>query len=216
MYFFLHILTLVFALFCLSLFPKLCKKFVVSRGNASYSKMFPPKCITIGFYCVTASSVGPPIFYPTTHVVCQRKSKRATTSRIARYKFFPWNSTAILLSISFGGLFWRYMRQLIVGWFGFSTAFHGSFQNHFHQFGGLRGFSKKSIESMNIIWMSVVLVIWKERNNRVFQGKEDMLQAICERIKLQSFWWLKSKYAIFDFDYQLLRQSPLVCLLSIF
>jgi hypothetical protein len=27
-----------------------------------------------------------------------------------------------------------------------------------------------------------------------------------ERVKLQSFWWLKSKYANFDFDYQIWRR----------
>jgi len=103
-----------------------------------------------------------------------------------------------------------------VGWLGYLTTFQGSFQNHFHQFGGLCGFSKKSKESMNIIWMSVVWAIWKERNNRVFQRKEDKLQAICERVKLQSFWWLKSKYVIFDFDYHLWRQSHLACSMTVF
>jgi len=110
------------------------------------------------------------------------------------------------------GVLWQY----IVGWFGFSTSIHGSFFNHLHKFGGLRGFSKKLTESINISWLSVVWAIWKERNNRVFKGKGDNLHAISERVKLQSFWWLKSKYATFDFDYQLWRQSPLACLTSIF
>lgn len=54
----------------------------------------------------------------------------------------------------FGGL-----GQLIAGWLGFSTILHGYFFNHLHQFGGLRGFSKKSTESMNIVWLSVVWTI---------------------------------------------------------
>jgi len=80
----------------------------------------------------------------------------------------------------------------------------------------LQGFSKKSIESMQIIWLSVASKIWKERNNRIFKGKEDNLLALGERAKLQSFWWLKSKYVNFDFDYQEWRRSPLTCLNSIF
>jgi len=69
---------------------------------------------------------------------------------------------------------------------------------------------------MHIIWLLVVWTIWKEQNNRIFQRKEDNLLALGERVKLRSFWWLKSKYATFDFDYQLWRQSPLVCLNSEF
>jgi len=111
----------------------------------------------------------------------------------------------------FGGIW-----QHIVAWLGFSTALHGSFQNHYHQFGGLHGSSKMSIESMHIIWMSVVWAIWKERTNKVFQKKEGQLQAISERVKFQSFWWLKSKYITFDFDYQLWRQSLVACLMSVF
>jgi len=103
-----------------------------------------------------------------------------------------------------------------VAWLGFSTALHGSFQHHYYQFGGLRGSSKRSIEFMNIIWMSVVWAIWKERNTKVFQRKEEQLQAISERVKLQSFWWLKSKYVTFDFDYQLWRQSLVACLMYVF
>ena len=118
----------------------------------------------------------------------------------------------LFLNCGFFGGIW----QCIEDWLGFSTVFHCSFQSHFHQFGGLRGFSKKSIESMNIIWMSVVWTIWKDRNNRVFQRKEEQLQAICKRVKLQSFWWLKSNYTTFDFDYQLWRRSPLACLLFVF
>jgi len=43
---------------------------------------------------------------------------------------------------------------------------------------------------MNIIWMLVVRAIWKERNNIVFQRKEDKMHVIGERVKLRSFWWL--------------------------
>jgi len=48
------------------------------------------------------------------------------------------------------------------------------------------------------------------------KGKEDNLLALGERVKLQSFWWLKLKYVNFDFDYQEWRRSPLTCLNSIF
>jgi len=37
------------------------------------------------------------------------------------------------------------------------------------------------LERESIIWLYVVCVIWKERNNRIFQRKEDKLQALSER-----------------------------------
>ena len=43
-----------------------------------------------------------------------------------------------------------------------------------------------------------------------------MCQTLCENVKVQSFWWLKSKYVTFDFDYQLWMRIPLVCLNSVF
>jgi hypothetical protein len=118
----------------------------------------------------------------------------------------------LFITCSFFGDLWK----LVAGWLGISTVFHCQFFNHLHQFGGLRGFSKKTMESMHIIWVSVVWTIWKERNNRIFQRKEDNLLALGERVKLQSFWWLKSKYTNFDFDYQVWRRSPLTCLNSVF
>ena len=80
----------------------------------------------------------------------------------------------------FGGLW-----QLIAGWLGFSIVLHGYFFNHLHQFSGLRGFSKKSTESMSIVWLSVVWTIWKAQNDRIFQRKEDNLVVLSDRVKLQ-------------------------------
>jgi len=76
--------------------------------------------------------------------------------------------------------------NIVAIWLGFSSAFHCQFFANFHQFSGLRSFSKKSTESMQIIWLSVAWTIWKERNYRIFKEKEDNLQALGERMKLQS------------------------------
>jgi len=57
-------------------------------------------------------------------------------------------------------------RLLLVG-----SVFHGSLVNHLHQFGGLRGFTNKTQLSLNIIWLSAVRVIWKERNKQIFQRR---------------------------------------------
>ena len=118
----------------------------------------------------------------------------------------------LFITCSFFGDLWK----LVADSLSLSTIFHCQFFEHLHQFGGLRGFSKKTTESMHIMWLLVVWTIWKEQNNRIFQRKEDNLLVLGEMVKLQSFWWLKSKYTDFDFDYQEWRRCPLTCLNSVF
>ncbi|KAK2368495.1 hypothetical protein QL285_081684 [Trifolium repens] len=66
--------------------------------------------------------------------------------------------------------------------------------------------------AFTIIWISVIYVIWKDRNNRVFHNKADQIETLAEKAKLQTFWWLKSYYILFDFDYPFWRLNPLSCL----
>lgn len=49
-----------------------------------------------------------------------------------------------------------------------------------------------NLKVFNIIWLSVVWIIWKERNRRIFKNKENHLQSIIEKVKLKTFWLLKS------------------------
>ena len=73
--------------------------------------------------------------------------------------------------------------------------------SHLTQFGGLGEFSTKVKYSLHIIWIAVVWVTWKERNHRIFQNKQENIRALCERVRLLSLWWLKSKYITFNYDY---------------
>jgi len=43
--------------------------------------------------------------------------------------------------------------------------------------------------SLDVIWLSIAWAIWKDRNIRIFQQKEENMQAYCEKIKLQSCLW---------------------------
>ncbi|KEH34506.1 hypothetical protein MTR_3g467540 [Medicago truncatula] len=51
---------------------------------------------------------------------------------------------------------------------GFSTTFHGSLIEHRTQFGSLGGFFNKSRLALNIIWISILFNISKDRNRRHF------------------------------------------------
>jgi hypothetical protein len=67
--------------------------------------------------------------------------------------------------------------------------------DHLFQFDQLRGSSKSLQSSLHLIWC--VWVIWKKKNNRIFQHKEESLQQLLGKIKLLSLWRLKAKKATF-------------------
>jgi len=104
---------------------------------------------------------------------------------------------------------------MISNWLGIVTVLSGDLHTHVNHFCALRGFSKNSRTALTIIWISVLFVIWKDRNRRIFQNKCDRLHALLERVKLQTYWWLKAYYILFTFDYPFWRQHPLHCLQAI-
>ncbi|XP_024626681.1 uncharacterized protein [Medicago truncatula] len=104
---------------------------------------------------------------------------------------------------------------LISNWFGIVTVFHGTLFSHTHQFCALGGFSKKSTSAFTIIWISVLFVIWKDRNRRIFQNQHEHLEALSERVKLRTYWWLKANFIMFNFEYSFWRQNPLHCLQTV-
>ena len=38
------------------------------------------------------------------------------------------------------------------------------------------------------IWTSVLFVIWKDCNRRIFHNKSDHLETLAEKVKLQTYW----------------------------
>ncbi|GAU47519.1 hypothetical protein TSUD_138910 [Trifolium subterraneum] len=103
--------------------------------------------------------------------------------------------------------------HLVLNWLGLSTALHVSLGGHAEQFAGVGGNSKTSRNLFTIIW--VLFVIWKDQNDRIFQMGNDSGVTLLERIKLQTYWWLKSHYVLFVFDYPFWRLNPLFCLQAI-
>jgi len=84
--------------------------------------------------------------------------------------------------------------------------------DHLHQFGTLGGFSKSIHKAFNLIWLSCVWVVWIERNARVFNQKKATLDQLLDKIKLQSYWWLKANRPNFVFSYHFWWLNPLPCL----
>nr|ABD33378.1 hypothetical protein MtrDRAFT_AC157504g8v2 [Medicago truncatula] len=69
------------------------------------------------------------------------------------------------------------------------------------QFIHMVGLRRFSFLFLRIIWFASVWVIWKEMNNRVFNNVSSSPSVLIEKVKLNSFLWLKSKQVIFSYSY---------------
>lgn len=94
----------------------------------------------------------------------------------------------LFFQYNFSGQLW----YLTSGWLGITFVSQGELHAHSIQFGGLGGFSKKSHTTFNIVSISVLFIILKEHNKRIFNNMTSSLLALLEMVKFQAFWWLKS------------------------
>jgi len=65
---------------------------------------------------------------------------------------------------------------------------------------------------MTVIWMATVWVIWKERNNRIFNQKIDTLDHSVDKVKVMSFSWLQANMPTFAYSYNDWWRHPLPCM----
>jgi len=99
----------------------------------------------------------------------------------------------LFFQCNFYGPLW----YLTSGWLDITFVSQGELQAHSIQFGGLGGFSKNFRTTFNIVWISVLFTIWKDRNVRIFNNMVSSLLALLEKEKIEAFYWLKSNYIFF-------------------
>lgn len=107
-------------------------------------------------------------------------------------------SAYLFLHCQYFGSVWIYIHS----WLGVSTIIHSCVADHFNQFryvGG--GGSKVRISIIQLIWYATMWNIWKERNNRLFTGKECSILQSVNKIKALTLMWLKAKLASLPFNY---------------
>ena len=92
--------------------------------------------------------------------------------------------------------------SLVWQWLGISLASASELRHHFIQFTKMAGMPIFSHTFFTIICFVTVWVIWKERNNRVFQSSVSPPFILIEKVRLHSFLWLKSKHTAFAYSYQ--------------
>jgi hypothetical protein len=114
----------------------------------------------------------------------------------------------LFLDCDFFGSLWSH----IWGWLGISSVSADDLNQHFFQFCHLAGLPRSTHMFFKIIWFTTVWVIWKERNDRVFNNQASVSSILMEKVKLTSFSWLKSKQAMLPYNYHDWWNQPLLCL----
>jgi len=100
----------------------------------------------------------------------------------------------------------------IYQWLGILFTAPASASDHLYHFGYLAGLSRLSHSFMTVIWMATVWVIWKERNNRIFNQKIDTLDHSVDKVKFMSFSWPQANMPTFAYSYNDWWRHPLPCM----
>jgi len=117
-------------------------------------------------------------------------------------------STHLFLHCPTFGAVW----YLLFRWLSFSTVIPLGVVDHFNQFFLDGGNVKARGAILHAIRFATTWEIWKERNNRLFNGKQSSILNVVDKIKSLAFMWLKEKYPSLPFNYHAWWLSPFIIL----
>jgi len=81
---------------------------------------------------------------------------------------------------------------LVRSWLGISSADPCYLQEHAIQFAYLSGGLRAHHSFLKHVWLCCVWVLWNERTNRIFKKIESPIDQMLDKVKLHSFWWMKT------------------------
>ena len=103
----------------------------------------------------------------------------------------------LLLHCDTFGSLWQQVRL----WLGVSGVDHQSLSAHFFQFTNYLGGLRTRRSFLQLFWLLCVWLIWKERNNRIFNNIYISITEVMEKVKFHSYWWLRANNANFVYDW---------------
>ena len=114
----------------------------------------------------------------------------------------------LLLECTVFGSLWHHIYQ----WVGIFFIAPKSVVDHLHHFRYLASIPRFTHMFFKVIWHATAWVIWKERNNMIFNNKaQDMVQLL-ETVKFLSFSRLKANFLTSAFSYNDWWRNPLLCM----
>jgi hypothetical protein len=90
----------------------------------------------------------------------------------------------LFLFCPFFASLWCLVRDLV----GTSSVDPFLIQDHFVQFIHLAWGNRARRSFMHLLWLCYILVVWQERNSRIFKAKESSVLQLLEKVKVQSLW----------------------------
>jgi len=88
----------------------------------------------------------------------------------------------------------------------------GELHDHYIQFSYMAGLPHSTHSFFKGIWFACVWIIWKERNSRIFKNAALHPYILIEKVKLNSFLWVKANQPTFNYCYYDWWTHPLLCM----
>jgi len=101
---------------------------------------------------------------------------------------------------------------LVCKWLGITSVSSSTICEHFTQFTNMAGMPQFTYFYLKVIWLVCTWVLWKERNNRVLKNMALDPYSLLEKVKLNSFLWLKTNQVSFAYGYHDWWRHPLLCM----
>ena len=102
-----------------------------------------------------------------------------------------------LNSYLFLAVFFCELSYLVPDWIGVSGADPSEVAAHFHQFTYLVGGSINKRSFMQLLWLLCVWIMCTEHNNRLFSNEVNSMYQLLEKVKINSYWWMKAANAVY-------------------